>query len=164
MLKSGDIVVQDCTMISNRVDSYKSRLSVVLFEFEIDKEMYSCTAPLTNNPRSALKYNDSYYYFPYLIYEQRKYSCVKINAANLYPSKSIHSTGISLDNNHMDRIFDKIINYSEPKKYEELYKMIRDNISIVKRINKTKETEEKQKRKRLRQEKRRNAKKGINTD
>ena len=164
MLKSGDIVVQDRTMINNvnYKDNKKNRLSVVLFETTIDGESFICTVPLTNSPKAALKYKDSYYYFPYLIYDSKKYSCVKINSANIYPIDIVHSTGLSLDRNHMNRIFSKLMEYSEPKNREELYKMIRDNISTIKQNNKVLDAEERIMKKKIRQEKRRNAKRGIN--
>lgn len=107
MFRSGDIVVQDRTMINNvnYKDNKKDRLSVVLFGIDIEGDEYACTVPLTNNPRSALKSDDSYCYFPYLIYDQRKYSCVKLNSANIYPVDIIHPMGINLGEDRMNRIF-----------------------------------------------------------
>ena len=155
MFKSGDIVVQDRTMINNvnYKDNKATRLSVVLFETEIDGEIFVCTAPLTNNPKAALKYQDSYYYIPYLMYDERKYSCIKLNAANIYNPNIVHSTGIYLGRDHMNRIFSKLMDYPEPKNREDLYKLIRENILSIK---------EKRKQKQMRIEKRRNAKRGVN--
>ena len=155
MFKSGDIVVQDRTMMNNvnYKDNKATRLSVVLFETEIDGEIFVCTAPLTNNPKAALKYQDSYYYIPYLMYDERKYSCIKLNAANIYNPNIVHSTGIYLGRDHMNRIFSKLMDYPEPKNREDLYKLIRENILSIK---------EKRKQKQMRIEKRRNAKRGVN--
>lgn len=155
MFKSGDIVVQDRTMMNNvnYKDNKATRLSVFLFETEIDGEIFVCTAPLTNNPKAALKYQDSYYYIPYLMYDERKYSCIKLNAANIYNPNIVHSTGIYLGRDHMNRIFSKLMDYPEPKNREDLYKLIRENILSIK---------EKRKQKQMRIEKRRNAKRGVN--
>lgn len=164
MFKSGDIVVQDRTMMNNLnyKDNKETRLSVVLFETEIDGEIFVCTAPLTNNPKAALKYQDSYYYIPYLMYDERKYSCIKLNSANIYNLNIVHSTGIYLGREHMNRIFSKLMDYPEPKNREDLYKLIRENISSVKEKTKILDAEEKRKQKQIRLEKRRNAKRGVN--
>lgn len=164
MFSSGEIVVQDRTMINNvnYKDNKTTRLSVVLFETKIDGDVFVCTAPLTNNPKAALKYQDSYYYIPYLIYDERKYSCVKLNAANIYNHDLVHSTGIYLGKGHMNRIFSKLMDYPEPKNREELYKLIRENISSVKEKTRVLDAEEKRKQKQMRLEKRRNAKRGVN--
>ena len=62
----------------------------------------------------------------------------------------------------MNRIFSKLMDYPEPKDREDLYKLIRENISSVKEKTKVLDTEEKRKQKQMRIEKRRNAKRGIN--
>lgn len=173
MLKSGDIVVQDRTMINNKnyKDNKISRLSVVLFETEIDGDVFVCTAPLTNNPTAALKYSDSYYSSPFLIYGEKKYSCVKINAIHMYKSENVHSTGITLSDYHMERIYEKVMNYTNADNQEELYKMVRNNLIKYQNDSVKLSMEElkiarqrKRKNKQLKRIRIQNAKRGINLD
>lgn len=170
MLKSGDIVVQDYTMVNNKnyKDNKECRLSVVLFEQTIDDESFVCTCPVTSGTETAMKQKDRYYSSPYLIFGEKKYSCIKLNSAHVYPRKIIHETGISLDRIHIERIIEKIVDYAETDEQEELYNMIKNNLLNFKRESLLSggevkiEKERKRKNKQLRKQRRQNAKRGIN--
>lgn len=133
MLKSGDVVFQDNININNFKDNKVNRLSVVLFTIDIDNVSYACTCPITNSYRNAQKHPEKYYYSNFLLLGPTKLCCVKIDLAALYDIRTIHATGIRLDNNHIDGIFDKINDFKEEKELSQFYNFVRENLDRVKR-------------------------------
>lgn len=133
MLKSGDIVLQEYTMINNKnfKDNKEVRLSVVLFSVEIDDTSYVCTCPITNSYNNARKHPEKYYYSDFLVLNPKKLCCVKIDSANLYDVNTVHSVSIRLSDNHMEGIFNKINNFPEDNKEAQFFGFVRENIQIV---------------------------------
>lgn len=158
MLKPGDIVTQDKTMVNKKdfFDNKKNRLSIVLFSY-IDKnnDLYYCTAPITNATRGTYfkEVSPNFLYMPSAILNTTKLCCVKLDSIYLYKDKTVNYTGISLNRDLLYRIYDKVLSLEVETIQQELYNFIK--IMIVDQMDKEKrkikkEYKEKQKQKKLR--------------
>jgi hypothetical protein len=161
MLKTGDVVWQNRTMINNvnYSDNKDMRLSVELFTTEIEGREYACTVPITNSVNSYKKSPKYYYHMPFLLLDDSKLSCVKLSAINLYSTDIMHSTSLTIGNDHIDRIFNKVKDMPYDKKENRFYQFVYQNIDRV-CLNKVREDKEKkQQAKLLRKQKRKESKK-----
>lgn len=126
MLKPGTIVRQDYTIIQDRLDFHSdTRLSIVLFSDMVNGEEVVATCLLTRTYSSVKKKPKNYCYVCYMIYSLDRLSIVKINDLAFYPKNKVHSTGIVVDQNAIQRIFDCIMNYEESDDKKEIYGMVR---------------------------------------
>lgn len=111
--------------------------------------------------KTALSHQERYYYMPYLVYHAAKYSCVKLDSINMYKKNIIHTIGIQLNEFHMEKIFAKINNIDVTKNRVDLYNVVKDGIALIGKNHKILASEDKKLRKKLRNENRRLAKKGL---
>ena len=164
MLKSGEIVVQEYTMVNNKnyKDNKKNRLSVVVFEDVTENGSVVYTCPITNGVKTALYNKDKYCYFPFLVLDDVKYSCIKLDSLNRYSSDIVHPVGINLDDAHIELMFDKILNSDFSTNRDDVFKEVKEKILLIKDDIKRQKKEEKRARKLLVKMKRREAKRGVN--
>lgn len=164
MLKSGEIVVQEYTMINNKnyKDNKKNRLSVVVFEDVTENGNVVYTCPITNGVKTALYNKDKYCYFPFLVLDEVKYSCIKLDSLNKYSSDIVHTVGINLDDAHIELMFDKILNSDFSTNRDDVFKEVKEKILLIKDDIKRQKKEEKRARKILVKMKRGEAKRGVN--
>lgn len=132
MFEAGDIIIKKETIINGRVEKNNTRrLSVVLFSENIDGNEILCTCPIISNYKSSFKHPGNYCYIPYLIYDDKKLSTVKITDISFCDTDGVISTGLKLAAEDMGKVYSKINDYevSESDKY--LYDNIKEHISKV---------------------------------
>ena len=163
MLKSWNLVVREYIMVNNKnyMNNKKNRLSIVVFK-DITNGSVVYTCPITNGVKTALYNKDKYCYFPFLVLDEVKYSCIKLDSLNKYSSDIVHPVGINLDDAHIELMFDKILNLDFPTNRDDVFKEVKEKILLIKDDIKRQKKEEKRARKLLVKMKRREAKRGVN--
>lgn len=141
MLKPGDIVTQKKTMINkvNFNDNKENRLSIVLFSY-LDKnnQLYYCTVPITNATKGVVPklVSPNYIYMPFILLNNTKLCCAKINSIYLYKDEIVNSTGLSLEKDLLYRVYEGILRLKVDEIQQELYNFIK--IMITDQIDKEK--------------------------
>lgn len=164
MFNAGDIVLQKETMVNgkNCKDNKKDRLSVILFNIEIDDKKYVCSCPITNRKIHLYSKPDKFLYIPYQILSDSKLCTVKLDSAFIYPEDEITFTGLKLNKETVLKLYNAILNL-EVDLNKEHYEIIKNNIRVlankISEEEKRKIKEEKKLRKKLRNEKRKEFKK-----
>lgn len=159
MLKTGDIVLQ-----RNLTFEKKDKMFIVLFNLWDNEKEYVCVCPITNtskpknNPKNFLK---NYVYIPYEILNDKKMCSIKINAAPIYETTELSSTGLSLKPEIMLRIFNSIMNLdlNRPSLDKEHYEYIKNTITFISEELENFEKNRKKEEKKLRKIKRKELKK-----
>ena len=155
MFKSGEIVYHDELYFENEIlDSKNKRPCVVLYEIEIDGINYVCTCPLTSQIKTFNKKPQNYVLIPSVIYNYRKISFANISNTGLRKFENTHKTYIPIDEGTISIIKQRIIKSkisSLQEIKEQLLKIENDEIKNKKH--------EKSLIKKIKNEKRRNAKK-----
>lgn len=154
MFKSGDIVYHDELYFKDKVlDHKRNRPCVVLYEIEMDGINYVCTCPLTSQIKTFNRNPKNYVLIPTVVYNYKKISFANISNAGLRKSEDTHKTSIPLDEVTVSIIKEKIIK-SKIKSLQEIKNQL---LEIKDKENKAKR-DEKALIKKMRNEKRRNAK------
>lgn len=146
MLKTGDIVIQDCIMVNNILKKER-QLSVVLFERIKDGNDIIYTCPITNSEEVTFKNKNKYCYFPYLMLDENRDSCVEIDGLDSYDRKVAHPIGIQLDKDYLDMIYKKVIDYEVPEDKRKVYQEVKEAIDKSIKLEKEQKKQEKRSRK-----------------
>lgn len=132
MFEAGDIIIKKETIINGRIEKNNPRrLSVVLFSENIDGNEILCTCPIISNYKSSFKHPGNYCYVPYLIYDDKKLSTVKITDISFCDTDGVISAGLKLTAEDMSKVYNKIINFEATESTKYLYDNIKEHISKV---------------------------------
>lgn len=132
MFEVGDIIIKKETIVNGRVEkNNQRRLSVVLFSENIDGNEILCTCPIINNYKSAFKSPSNYCYIPYLIYDNKKLSTVKIDDISFCDTNGISATGLRLNADYMNKVYSKINDFESSESTRCLYDNIKEHISKI---------------------------------
>lgn len=157
MFESGNVVYHDNLKFKDNVyDSKPKRPCIVLYTIEREDGLYICTCPITSQIKSFNKYPDNHFLIPEVIYNEKKINFAKLNNLDYHHESVTHETGISIGENSMNLLIERIINYNTE---DNDIIQIKEYLKSIKTI---KDMEQKQKIKKLsKNEKRRIAKKSL---
>ena len=135
MLKSWNLVVREYIMVNNKnyMNNKKNRLSVVVFEDVTENGSVVYTCPITNGVKTALYNKDKYCYFPFLVLDEVKYSCIKLDSLNKYSSDIVHPVDINLDDVYIELMFNKILNLDFSTNRDYVFKETKEMLVKMKR-------------------------------
>lgn len=154
MFKPGDIVYHDELYFQNKMlDRKINRPCVVLYEIMIDGINYVCTCPLTSQVKTFNKKPQNFVLIPTIIYNYKKISFANITGVGLRKEENTHKTSIPLNEVTVSLIKEKILR-SEIIELKEIKRQLIEIKNNEKKVSKN----EKKLTKKIKDEKRRNAK------
>ncbi len=148
MVNAGDIVYFDKLVFKDRQVDNKSQRPCIVLVAEEETSQVICV-PLTSQIKSFNKHNYKYCLIPTVIYNYYKMNFAALENLMIRDYADVHDTGMTIDNETVNRIINKICN-AEHLCDEETIERLKANQDKIKEAERQVKKEQKQLRKQMR--------------